>query len=137
MSLKAIHSAHCATHRYGGGPCDCGVVIPESKPVAADLAATCDSIRTLIATWKDDMILSPEHEVFLELQQVEQLLEAADRCNAIERLFKGMADPQKEITALKDRLAVANEMVELWKSWAKQAMIRHPDLRNDVAQVAP
>ncbi len=32
MSLSASHKPHCATHRYGGGPCDCGIDLASSGP---------------------------------------------------------------------------------------------------------
>ncbi len=38
MSLSASHKPHCATHRYGGGPCDCGTEILEA-PIARRFAS--------------------------------------------------------------------------------------------------
>ncbi len=57
MSLSASHKPHCATHRYGGGPCDCGTDLASSGPAGEIASNVLESLKA-----KDVLIRKLESE---------------------------------------------------------------------------
>lgn len=54
MSIRAVHQPHCAMHRFGGGPCDCGTDIhePHIQNTKESMGITNDEIKRLRELWQ-------------------------------------------------------------------------------------
>ncbi len=101
MTISPLHSAHCATHRYGGGPCDC--------PAGQLLAAA------------KDVVAAPSYGDYCQ-QEIRELEAAIAACEA--------PPPAPEVTKDKATLAgEERKETAYWMKEAKRQMVRADDKR--------
>ncbi len=133
--MSPIHSAHCATHRYGGGPCDCpaGQLLAAAKrisknvgyndecrgyipPLDAAIAACEAAPPTPEATQQQDHVAGEEREAFIIVAAPE--MNEADRV-ALTKSIRGKYPnliSLDEVDDLKAKIAEVTGQMQLHRA---------------------